>query len=73
MANSYSLALSTRMRDTALQAYESALNSKEYKVGSRHRVAQDIELLWKQVDKWDRIVCALSGQSPIVRKTIVPK
>lgn len=72
MANNFTLAEATALRAAAFSAYQKALAAAEYKIGTREVRNQNIDALWRQFDKWDRVVSSLNGESPIVRKRIVP-
>lgn len=74
MANQYTLAEAQACRAAAMQNYLSSMNAEEYKVGSRMVRRANPESLWRELDKWDRIVASLGGQmlSPIVTKRVVP-
>jgi hypothetical protein len=74
MANGYTLAEATTLRAAALANYTSTLNATEYEIGTRKLKRANPEALWREFDRWDRIVQSLGGSklSPIVYKRVIP-
>ncbi len=72
MANRYTIQEAVSMRQTARQAYQEALSSKSYGIGSRNTVRQDLGTLLNQMNFWDSYVAMLMGEgSQMIAKDLV--
>jgi TPR repeat protein len=62
MAQTFSLAEAQAMRQSAFTAYQEALNSKSYGVGSRNLTRQDLADLLANLNYWDAYLAMLTGK-----------